>query len=113
MSDTKEPSDCDNNCAEHLCISRTWNRGITGRMLFQQEVQEGVVQERREKKKGKRYIIIDGEFTIEAFDQVEAAELCECATMTFRAREKQAMALGLNQIVHKNGIIAIWGGIDG
>jgi hypothetical protein len=113
MSDTKEPSDCDNNCAEHLCLSRIWNRGITGAMLFQQEALEGQIQEKRERRKGKRYIIIDGEFTIEAFDQVEAAELCECATMTFRAREKRAIDLGLHQIVHKNGIIAIWGGIDG
>jgi hypothetical protein len=38
---TREPSDPDNNCAEHLCITRIWAKGVKGANLyFSNEVSE-------------------------------------------------------------------------
>ena len=34
MAQTREPSDSENNCPEHMCISRVWKRGIEGATLY-------------------------------------------------------------------------------
>jgi hypothetical protein len=107
MNKTEEPSDSDNACAEHICISRIWRRGITGAILFQQITLDGRTIDKishQKTKKGKIFRFIIKNKIIDIYGQEEACEVFGCAVATFRKRIADALRGGLDYIENKDGI---------
>jgi hypothetical protein len=106
MSDTKAADNTDdNNCAEFLCISRVWRRGIEEAANYHStEANFGHVGiDDRRKAKGKKYtIIVKGEMSI-IQGREEIASKLKWTPQTFTTKIQEAKLAGVGSIF-RNGI---------